>query len=49
MYEVYNKAQEDERQRILHGIQQLEDQSNATRTPLFQDTLLEKIRELINE
>jgi hypothetical protein len=37
-----------ERQRILQGIQKLEDQSHATRTPLYQDTMFAKIREIIN-
>jgi hypothetical protein len=38
-----------ERDRILQGIQKLEDQSNATRTPLYQDTLFAKIREIVNQ
>lgn len=37
-----------ERERILEGIQKLEDQSHATRTPLYQDTMFTKIREIIN-
>jgi hypothetical protein len=39
----------DERKRILDGIQEIEDQSHATKTPLFQDTLLSLIREFISE
>ena len=37
-----------ERDRILEGIQKLEDQSHATRTPLYQDTMFIKIRKIIN-
>ena len=37
-----------ERERILKAIQKLEDQSEATRTPLYQDTLFTKIREIVN-
>jgi hypothetical protein len=37
-----------ERDRILQKIQELEDQSHATRTPLYQETLLAKIREIVN-
>ena len=37
-----------ERERILQGIQKLEDQSEATRTPLYQETLFAKIREIVN-
>jgi hypothetical protein len=37
-----------ERERILQGIQKLEDQSHATRTPLYQDTMFAKIRSIIN-
>jgi hypothetical protein len=36
-----------ERERILEGIQKLEDQSHATKTPLYQDTLFAKIREIV--
>jgi hypothetical protein len=37
-----------ERDRILEGIQKLENQSHATRTPLYQDTMFIKIRKIIN-
>ena len=37
-----------ERDRILQGMQKLEDQSHATRTPLYQDTMFSKIRKIIN-
>lgn len=38
-----------ERDRIMNGIQDIEDRSHATRTPLFQDTLLELVREVVLE
>lgn len=38
-----------ERERILQGIQKLEDQSRATRTPLYQETLFNKIREIVGK
>jgi len=44
----YQAGTLDERERILHGIQKLEDQSHATRTPLYQDTMFIKIRKIIN-
>jgi hypothetical protein len=44
----YQAGTLDERDRILHGIQKLEDQSNATRTPLYQETMFAKIREIIH-
>jgi hypothetical protein len=37
-----------ERERILQGIQKLEEQSESTRTPLYQETLFAKIREIVN-
>ena len=36
-----------ERERILRDIQKLEDQSHATRTPLYQETLFAKIRKIV--
>ena len=39
----------DERKRILDGIQEIEDQSHATKTPLFQDNLLALIRDVVLE
>jgi hypothetical protein len=39
---------QNERDRILQGIQEIEDQSHATRTPLYQETLLEKIRGIVD-
>ncbi len=51
-YDDYNLGYQagtlDERERILHGIQKLEDQSHATKTPLFQETLFAKIRKIVN-
>ena len=43
----YNEGINDERSRIMEGIQAIEDNSHATRTPLFQDTLFEKVKELV--
>jgi hypothetical protein len=43
----YQAGTLDERDRILQGIQKLEDQSHATKTPLYQDTLFTKIREIV--
>jgi hypothetical protein len=44
----YQAGTLDERERILQGIQKLEDQSHATRTPLYQDTMFSKIRKIVN-
>jgi hypothetical protein len=44
----YQAGVMSERERILHEMQRLEDQSNATRTPLYQDTMFAKIRNIIN-
>jgi hypothetical protein len=44
----YQAGTLDERERILHGIQKLEDQSHATRTPLYQDTMFAKIRSIVD-
>ena len=44
----YQAGTLDERERILRGIQKLEDQSHATRTPIYQETMFAKIREIIN-
>jgi hypothetical protein len=43
----YQAGTLDERYRILQGIKKLEDQSHATRTPLYQETMFAKIREII--
>ena len=43
----YQAGTLDERERILQGIQKLEDQSHATKTPLYQDTMFTKIREIV--
>jgi hypothetical protein len=51
-YDDYNLGYQagtlDERERILQGMQKLEDQSHATRTPLYQDTMFTKIRKIVN-
>ena len=39
----------DERQRILESVKAIEHQSHATRTPLFQDTLFELVKDAIVE
>jgi hypothetical protein len=44
----YQAGTLDERDRILRDIQKLEDQSHATRTPLYQDTIFDKMRAIIN-
>lgn len=36
-----------ERDRIMNGINAIEDMSHATRTPLFQNTLFSLVREVI--
>jgi hypothetical protein len=45
--QLVNYIIQNERDRILQGIQELEDQSHATRTPLYQETLLAKVREVV--
>jgi hypothetical protein len=37
-----------ERERVWRGIQKLESQSHATRTPLYQETMFIKIREILS-
>jgi hypothetical protein len=44
----YQAGTLDERDRILRDIQKLEDQSHATRTPLYQEALFAKIRQIAN-
>lgn len=44
----YNLVLMLERNRILTEINKLEAQSHATRTPLYQETLLTKIREIVS-
>lgn len=38
---------ESERRRILQAIEQLEQVSHQTRTPLFQDTIFEKLKQAL--
>jgi hypothetical protein len=45
----YQAGTMDERERILRDIQKLEDQSNATRTPLYQETMFAKIRKIVEK
>jgi hypothetical protein len=45
---LVNYIIQNERDRILQGIQELEDQSHATRTPLYQETTLAKVREIVS-
>jgi len=45
---LVNYIIQNERDRILQGIQELEDQSHSTRTPLYQETTLTRIREIVN-
>jgi hypothetical protein len=45
---LVNYIIQNEKDRILQGIQELEDQSHATRTPLYQELLFAKIRDIIN-
>lgn len=41
-------ARRAEQERILNEINKLEEMSETTRTPLFQDTLLKKVREIVD-
>jgi hypothetical protein len=45
----YELGIEDERRRILNEINRLEMQAHATRTPIYQDTLFAKIREILQD
>lgn len=45
----YYEGTIDERQRILSGIDAIEKLSNDTRTPLFQDTLIKLVREVVED
>jgi hypothetical protein len=47
--EGIKEGEKRERERILAGIQKLEDQSHATRTPLYQDTMFVKIRKIVEK
>lgn len=46
--ELLLQAQQEERDRILNAIQDIENLSHKTRTPLFQETLLELVRKAID-
>jgi hypothetical protein len=43
----YYEGTIDERERILEGINRIEEQSHQTRTPLFQETLFELVKEVV--
>jgi hypothetical protein len=47
--QLVNYIIQNERDRILQGIQKLEDQSHATRTPLYQETMFAKIRQIVKD
>ena len=46
--QLVNYIIQNERDRILQGIQELEDQSHATRTPIYQELLFSRVRDIIN-
>jgi hypothetical protein len=46
---TYDLGVEDERRRILNEINRLEMQAHATRTPIYQETLFAKIREILGD
>lgn len=39
---------QETREGILNGIDKLEGQSHKTRTPLYQETVFEKVREIVS-
>jgi hypothetical protein len=41
-------AVEKDRKRILNELQKLEEQSHRTRTPLYQETMFEKVRAIVS-
>lgn len=46
--QIVRRIIQEERQRILAAIQAIEDQSHATKTPIYQETLFSKVREIVN-
>ena len=44
---VLHEGRVRERQRILLEINKLEEQSHATKTPIYQDTLFKRVREIV--
>ena len=46
--QLVNYIIQNERDRILQGIQRLEDQSHRTRTPIYQETMFNEIRKIVN-
>ena len=47
--QLVNYVIQNERDRILRGIQDLENQSHSTKTPIYQETAFKEIRRIINE
>jgi hypothetical protein len=45
---AFRAGESKAKRNILEAVQAIEDRSNATRTPLFQDTLFELIREAVD-
>lgn len=46
---VFEQGKLQEKERILHEIDELEKQSHKTRTPLFQQTMFEKVRQIVQD
>lgn len=44
---VLHEGRVRERQRILDAIDDLEKQSHQTRTPIYQETMFEKVRQIV--
>lgn len=44
---VLHEGRVRERQRILDAIDNLEKQSHQTRTPIYQETMFEKVRQIV--
>lgn len=44
---VFNQGRVQERQRILFEIEKIEAQSHATKTPIYQETMFAKIKEIL--
>lgn len=40
-------AKAQERERILAAIDEMESQSHATKTPIYQETMFKKVREIV--
>lgn len=44
---ILHEGRVRERQRILLAIEELEKQSHQTRTPIYQETMFEKVRQIV--